>query len=500
VIGSAIMSHNRSALASMLSVLSLVTPLGLCGCAEHTFQGYTAPPAHFISSLVLASARDDVAKSAAATPVVAQLNVNADATQLLRADPLALQAVLANSPLADSYRDTIAGQFTARVPDWLLWGHLDGARVSISLSLPAGQPVDAVGAFAVRLAETTTVCLVNHSSQPLHIELRTRLLRGTYTVERLTLTPAGASVDGSNIGARSEVATIGSLPGQIPGNALPASEVKPTPTEPSPTFRLDRLQGQDLRQTASITKSGDLAPGQVVFYRYTEQNHVVEEAVAETYRQLALIATAHPGPAHRLRRMLNEGDAYRPGVRSGSLSSRLQCIQHLLLVVRQAQSLHHNYQSRGNVGAAAGGALMGSLERLMDGLSETSATLLDLVPDVAVEPAVRAGTIAKAANTRIDREVPTGTDDSIVNVGLANGGEHSVANVKLGLDSSELPSSVVCDPADPAFFGTLKPGQSVRATFHLRCPQGVTVSRRRCVADVCYRAGGGPAHLRPRPW
>jgi hypothetical protein len=141
---------------------------------------------------------------------------------------------------------------------------------------------------------------------------------------------------------------------------------------------------------------------------------------------------------------------------------------------------------------------MGDLERVMDGLSEASATLLDLVPQVTVTAPEQV--TERRGNRRVLAAVTDDTDAQVVHIALSNAGGHSVANVKLGLDSSELPDGVVCDPADPAFFGTLRPGQTVRATFHLRCPAGTILNRRLCVADVCFHAGGGPAHLRPRPW
>ena len=63
-----------------------------------------------------------------------------------------------------------------------------------------------------------------------------------------------------------------------------------------------------------------------------------------------------------------------------------------------------------------------------------------------------------------------------------------------------LPHGVACEPDDPAYFGAVHPGQSVRATFHLRCPAGTPLPTDRCGGDVSYFVSGTPAHLRIRAW
>ena len=72
--------------------------------------------------------------------------------------------------------------------------------------------------------------------------------------------------------------------------------------------------------------------------------------------------------------------------------------------------------------------------------------------------------------------------------------------VRIGQDSSALPSNTVCEPSDTAFFGALHPGQTVRATFRLRCPAMTVLPDNCCVGAVSYFVAGSPAHLRPRPW
>jgi hypothetical protein len=431
------------------------------------------------SRITLLSARDDVAGVQATTT----LTVNVDATRTVPTDLQALPNALAGGRLESPPQDG------AQPTDWLVWGHLNGQCAPISLDAPAAFPVGSLGLYAAGSADTKTVCLVNRGPDKVMARVLVRLPHGTYTIERLTLSP--------RIDEQTQTGTAVSAVDH--GDGAPVS----APAEDQPggasasVFRLDRLEGRDLSRAAVVGKSGMLEPGQVVFYRFTDQSRLVETAFAETYRLLAELEKSRPGPAHRLRRMLREGDHYRSGVRAGNdgVASRLESIHNLLLVTGQAQSLHRNYQMRGTVPNEIGAALMGSLERLMDGLAEVTATLLDLVPQVTVEP-IGERTPGKANAV----PVANAPNYELVTVALANGGEHSIEMVKLGLDISGLPATISCDPPDPAFFGTLKPGQTVRATFRLRCPSGVAVVKRLCVADVCYRAGGGPAHLRPRPW
>jgi hypothetical protein len=429
------------------------------------------------------------------------LTVTVDTTQVMPADLSALASALAGTPLAQTVPNPDpnkpdpnkaasdkAGQPIAQ--DWLLWGHLDAHRVQVVLNAPVTFVPNALGLYAAASTEGRTVCLVNRSQEKLQTRVQVRLPRGIYTIERLTLLPAD----------RGETALA--VPA-VDRNGPPAPRTADDASAlgPAPAFRLERLQGRDLRRAAVVVKSGMVEPGQVVFYRFTDQSRAVDAAYAETYRLLAALEHSHPGPAHRLRRMLREGDSFRSGARPGGhggAGERLENIHRLLLVTAQAQSLHHNYQMRRTVEAEIGAALMGSLERVMDGLAEISATLLDLVPQISVEPDSAKSIAGK--DGVVSMTVGGVARIQIVTVALANGGEHSVEMVKLGLDSSELPTTVNCDPSDPAFFGTLNPGQTVRATFRLRCPSGVAFVGRGCVADVCYRAGGGPAHLRPRPW
>jgi hypothetical protein len=475
-------------LTSLLT--SVVVGAGL-GCSRRT------PGAEIVrrpaAIAVLPARADDLAGSPAGaqrppappTPLTVQVDTLQPQSADMQSLTDALDGVIPGPSASDAPQDRPAA------PDWLVWGHLDGARWPVSLNARVTFAPNSLGLYAAGNAECKTVCLVNRSQERVWARVQVRLPRGIYTIERLTLArPA----------ERHEAALA--VPGDAAEkrNAATLRTVEQPPAGDSdPVFHLERLQGSDLRRPAVVAKMGVLEPGQAVFYRFTDQSRLVEAAFADCYRQLAVLERSRPGAAHRLRRMLNEGEPYRGGAHAGGgdVDRRLESIHRLLLVTGQAQSLHHNYQLRGVVESETGAALMGSLERVMDGLAEISATLLGLAPQIQVEtPSSKIATGQNSSVTQPGHAVAS----RLVTISLANGGERAVGMVKLGLDSSELPTNVVCDPPDPAFFGVLKPGQTVRAQFRLRCPSDQAIVERRCVADVCYRAGGGPAHLRQRPW
>ena len=172
---------------------------------------------------------------------------------------------------------------------------------------------------------------------------------------------------------------------------------------------MERLEGCDIGGAATVGKGMCLEPGQVCLYRYTDVARAARASWFDTFARLQDMSHEHPGPARRLGTMLHEADGYVAGVRGGGgLQNRLGCIHHLLLVTAQAHSLHHNYQMRHTVNEANGKALMGALDRLTDALSETSAALLGLVPQVAVTspPTLTSNTLDRAliAEERVQEE------------------------------------------------------------------------------------------------
>lgn len=403
------------------------------------------------------------------------------------------------------------------------WGHLGAGRIAARVTASSDLPLDALGVYAVRSENGVTVCLVNRADARLNTTVATRLPRGVYTIERLT-----ERQEKGESGIRSFP------PPDASSNAFPSASASASSVE-----RLERLEGRDLGATSVVSKPLCLEPHQMCLYRYTDVARTARASWQEVFGQLGLMARDHAGQARRLGTMLHEADGYVSGVRGetrhNSLEARLGCVHHLLLVTAQAHSLHHNYQMRHTVDEAEGRAVMAALDRLTDALSETSATLLGLVPQIDVTPPLRqsssqsgAGanpspavarpasfplsgltgkankkeeTAGSAPNLR-DNKVGTGpvANERAVVVTLANTGTRTVGNVKLGLNLNLLPFGVTCEPSDPAFFGALPPGQTIRATFHLRTKPGQMLSAMPIMGDVSYFAGTAPAHLRPRAW
>ncbi len=416
------------------------------------------------------------------------------------------------------------------------WGHLGAGRIAARVTASSDLSSDALGVYAVRSENGVTVCLVNRADARLNTTVATRLPRGVYTIERLTerQEKQEKEKDGTRLLSLPN-ASSNSSSSDSSFNASSSSAF----SSASSVERLEQLEGYDLGATGVVSKPLCLEPHQMCLYRYMDVARTARASWQEVFGQLGLMARDHAAQARRLGTMLHEADGYVSGVRGetrhNSLESRLGCVHHLLLVTAQAHSLHHNYQMRHTVDETEGRAVMAALDRLTDALSETSATLLGLVPQIDVTPlpapsSTQTGaganpnnavarpasfplsgltgkankkeeTEGSAPNLR-DKSKGAGTaaNERAVTVTVANTGTRTVGNVKLGLNMNLLPFGMTCEPSDPAYFGALGPGQTIRATFHLRAKPGQTLHDMPIVGDVSYFAGTAPAHLRPRVW
>ncbi len=415
------------------------------------------------------------------------LLIEADATQRGPDDPTALQAVqetVLRTLLPMNPMPPAPAEAAASDPEWMLWGRL---RTTPS---PVSVPPDAlVTAYAVHSAQGMTLCLINRSTEKKLLQLQIRLPRGVYKGERLLFSPPNPVAQAKS--APRPLQTENQLR-TIADNAQAAEAAQNTPLT-----QLERLQGRTLKATTVVRKPCLLLPGQVCFYRYTDVAQAARAALNETYESLHRMALKSPNPARRLRHILEEGDRERSSLSPGNgkdSSARLSGIHRLLLLTAQVQSMQRNYQQRKVVEGEQGANVMGALERLTDALAETSAALLELVPQITVREEAAAAPITSNA------EAPPVTHLLTITVSLANLGRQSPGMVKLGLDTASLPHGVACVPDDPAYFGAVHPGQSVRATFHVRCPAGALLPPNRCGGDVSYFVSGTPAHLRIRAW
>lgn len=444
-------------------------------------------------------------------PAVSLLvRIEADATAATNSDKEALTEIKAAMLPMESLS---ADGAKPALPDWFVWGRFDGARILVKAIpedvLPDGQ----FSVYGSRAAETTAVCFANRSARVLRTELRLRLPQGIWSVERLTFTPR-ASTSAGPVSAPANAGLISTAPdtGNGVDKATDTVEKSKDSDQASrqnldlslkePRIRLERLEGCDFGGTAVVRKPFELQPGQVCFYRFLDRSKAILSAWNDAHSMLRHLAGSNSGPANRLRKMLDEGEPYLAGTQSGTRSSssrRVGCVHRLMLYTSQAVSLHRNYLARGTVEKKQGGEIMRSLERLTDALSETSAVLLGLVPQVAV---IRAGIQVGAigASKSLVALQPAQPAKRKVLVALANTGTQSIENVRIGLDSSELPKGVICEPSDAAFFGTLLPGQTARAVFEVHVPAGVALPDNRLAADVSYFAAKLPAHLRPHAY
>ena len=457
---------------------------GLCGFLKPSHT--PTPPRPLSQEGFAVIAAKYQAPPVEAPPVLEAIPIAADAMRHGTADPNALRAVqeailriVPNTPL-------VPAETAITESGWMLWGRLRTTPTPVSVPLEAG-----VSAYAVHSAQGMTLYLVNRSTEKKRLLLQIRLPRGVYKGERLTFSPPNPMVQ-ANPALRS---------GPTESRLRPVSDDGQTTDSPQivQTTQLERLQGRALNAAGLIRKPCLLLPGQVSLYRYTDEAQAARAALNETYDSLHAMALRSPNPAHRLRHILEEGDGARGSLSAGngkSSSARLSGIHRLLLLTAQVQSMQRNYQQRHVVDADEGAAVMGALERLTDALAETSATLLELVPQIVVreESEPRTAPLPDTVDT------PLPPRRLIVTVSLANLGRQSPGMVKLGLDTAALPHGVACTPDDPAYFGSVHPGQSVRATFQLRCPAGTLLSADRCGGDVSYFVSGTPAHLRIRAW
>ena len=434
--------------------------------------------------------------------------------------PAAASATLADTLrgfaiLPDNLPNAAPDGGSTSLPAWFGWARLDGKRAHVQVNAPATVGAEELGVYATRGEWGTSLCLVNKTNTRLLTTAQLCLPRGVYTIERLTL---GQGRQGDReIGRQGEEETqsaIGNRQSAI-GNrqsAIPSSSI----LHPS---SFAHLEGCDFGGTGTVRKVFCLEPGQACLYRCVDTAREARAAWRDVFTQLQGMATHQSGPAHRLSVMLREADSYLSGVRGGGAhggrDARLECIHHLLLVTAQAHSLHHNYQMRHTIDETSGKEVMAAMDRLTVALSETSAVLLGLVPQVAVTSGPVSGAQARTAGfIREQTEIPNTNkkekDASAANiparpiravvVSLENTGGRSVTHVKLGLNMAGMPGGVTCEPADPAYFDALRPGQSVRAVFHVRGAAGADFPAALLIGDVSYFAGTAPAHLRPRAW
>ena len=437
-------------------------------------HGPTAPQKH----LVLASYRLSSSQHPDLREDTDIVTIEADTLRTSDARPEALQSAIAaiealsgerGVPTQPSGAQPSYASNNAR-PKWLAWSRLDAPAMELRTVGAVRVATDAIQAYAAHPPGGAAMCLVNHSDQKLTTHMRIRLPRGVYKIDRLLFTPAV-------IEHASEAASTQGAP-------ILRNEA-----------RLDPLEGCDLASTGVVAKTLTLNPGEVCLVRVTDVALQSWRAWCETQSALHGLEGEASGPARRLLRMLAEVSGGLGGLTGGhkhsNTNTRLRKIHALLLGTAQAESLARNYLTRRVFSALPGQKLMSALVSLSENLAETSATLLGLSSRVDVT--YTQNTDAQSA--------PTGeVHHAVVTIRLENTGSRSVGLVKMGLNASLLPEGARCEPADLAFFGTLHPGQTVQAEFHVEQLPATGLTEEHCVADISYFTANVPAHLRTHAW
>jgi len=433
-------------------------------------------PLKRVSSVEMA----DLSSPAPAAPI----RLGVDATESCRPNTAALDALseaLAseNARSAASAAGGAESDWARRDVNWREWARIETTPAPIYWN-DAG-PVDGLNAYAVHSRAGVTVCMSNRKTNRASIRLRVRLPRAPYELERLTYIPATDA---------DRVVTV--------SDAVPVRQSNRMPQR----VRLDRLMGRDMVRPGVTALPVDLLPGETCLLRFTDTAYTSRIALNQVREQLRAMPRASVELARRLRVIFDGSGAFESAISAScklNPDRRRTVIHRFLLVLSQAYSLHRNFQVNNAVRPQIGSEFRAALERLNGALSDTSATLMGLIPEIDVSPEGAAdGQTVLPAAARAGRNEDGHA--ALVTVALSNQGAHSAELVKIGLDQTMLPAGVTCEPTEPALFGRLAPGQTVRATFVLRWTGNHSLPENRCSGDISYFSVGAPAHLRPRPW
>ncbi len=443
----------------------------------------TRPAAHdrTIISVTPASTSDIQGLGAQAVSPAIHSRIDVDATRRGAPNPDLLRSICSVSRSPDS--PTAPGQSAALTSppesnEATKWARLDSAPAPVSR--PAA-PADSLDVYAVRSQDGATVCIANRAASDAEVQVNARLAKAPYAVECLEY-------------HRPQSAERGKISIEQGMAANAAS---------SDGWKLTRLKGRDLSAAGVVSAPIRVRPGGVSFLRFTDTAYASRCALDAMRSLLKRLPRASSDLSQRLHVILDGADNCEKAISATSTLSadaRRSSIHRYLLVLGQVYALHRNFQVNNQIAAGPGVEFRASLDRLNDALADTSATLMGLVPGItiAAEPPTEIRTAsANQADGAARQDI---AHSAYATVTLSNQGSVTADHVKVGLDRSSLPEGVLCEPADPAFFGSLAPNQTVRAIYLLRWNGASFTSRGLCSGDVSYFTAGAPAHLRPRLW
>jgi len=315
-------------------------------------------------------------------------------------------------------------------PPWRSWASLTGRRL-VASSDAATMPV-----FAARVPDGVAILVANHDSRKVAFRLAVRLARGVYTVERFGFDPK--------------------TPETLP--------------------HVERLESVVRGSTGTVAKPAWLLPEMAAIYRFTDRSAQTQNAFRSVKSCVRSFMTSRPSAFRRVMAPLRECEsnigALSAGIQPDQRYDCLRYVHRALLTVAHAQALSRNARGEGLLTGRQAGTLASALDHLEEILTELSAACLDLVPGVSVET-----------------PDPEHLENRVVTIVLTNAGRQTVSFVKIG---ASVPAGCSVRPAEEAFFADLKPGETARATFTIRCGDGDDSVG----ADIAWFAASVPAHLR----
>jgi hypothetical protein len=315
---------------------------------------------------------------------------------------------------------------------WAKWVDFEnGPRVSATSS-DERTPV-----YAVKDASGVYLLAANHSDSIAALQVRFKLQKGIYSLQKR-------------------------------GFKAASRDDRPT---------TERMQSVLLKAPGWVTRPAWLLPGTAMVLSVCDETRTLGRSLQAARTSLHGIATKSPrafrlirspfgDAAARLEKIASQGASLSRG-RLISLSDRAA------MFLSHTRSVFGNVRSAGSLSASDGDDIGGALDRLEGSLSRISCFALDLVPNAAWGPADAAA-----------RKSP-------FNVELSNRGQRSLRLVKMAVTA---PEDCRISPDEQAIFRSVRPGETVKATFFVENASAEDLTSVR--ADISYLAGRAPARLR----
>jgi len=242
----------------------------------------------------------------------------------------------------------------------------------------------------------------------------------------------------------------------------------------------------------------------ITLIRFTDAAFVSRCALNEVRDRLKLLPKSSAELSRRLHVILDGAAGCDKALTSFyglPADVRRASVHRFLLVLGQVDALLRNFRGQSGSQPDRATELHDAVLRLNESLADVSATLLGLVPAIVLSnKSPEQSAHGDQPGFGADGPASEARHTMFATVGLVNQGEHSAELVKIGIDRNRLPDGVECEPADPAFFGSLKPNQTAKSTYVLHWQGASAPDLAGIVGDISYFASGAPAHLYPRTW